>query len=164
MFSQGGGLVPGTQPSQRLGHSRVGASNRSTTTSRGPGPSLRSWRAIRQRGICRGSRKAWDDSEHGPPGKSVRQCKLRKLPENVETGGNLCEPVQRLRTLAQQCRRIHRKILCRPLLQTSSPARQWTTQTQSNGTCVIQICLTSGVHPRGAKLRVMSQTASQFLS
>jgi len=33
----------------------------------------------------------------------------------------------------------------RPLLQTSSPARQWTIQTQSNGTCVIQICLICGV-------------------
>jgi len=35
----------------------------------------------------------------------------------------------------------------RPLLQTSSPAKQCTTRTQSNGTCVIQICLISGVHP-----------------
>jgi len=62
-------------------------------------------------GICGGSRKAWDDSEHEPPSKSVRQCELRKLYENFEAGGNLCESVQRLRTPAHQYRRIHRKIL-----------------------------------------------------
>jgi len=84
---------------------------RSTTSSRGPSPSLRSWRAIRQCRICGGSRKAWDDSEHEPPSKSVRQCELRKLYENFKAGGNLCESVQRLRTPAHQYRRIHRKIL-----------------------------------------------------
>src|SRR5262249_49890437 len=69
---------------------------RRRSTSGRASSSFRSWRAIRQRGIRGGSRKAWHDSEHEPPGQSLRQCKLRKLYENFETGGDLRKPIQRL--------------------------------------------------------------------
>src|SRR5205807_8231422 len=66
--------------------------------------------AVRQRGIRSSSGEARLDSQHEPPGKSLRQCKLRKLSEDVEAGGNLREPVQRLGTFAHKHRGIYRAI------------------------------------------------------
>jgi transposase InsO family protein len=67
-----GGLVAGAQPGQPFGRGRLGPGNRSTGTTGRISPSFRSGRAIRQRGIRRGFRKARDDSEYEPPGKSLR--------------------------------------------------------------------------------------------
>jgi len=111
IFPQGGGLVAGADPGQLLGRGRIARGDRKAKTSARTRPSFRSGCAICQRGICGSSGKAGDDCKYEPSGKSVRQCKLRKLYEDFETGGNLCKPVPRLRTPAHPYRRIHRKLL-----------------------------------------------------
>ena len=95
----------------RLALAAFGTSHRHAKAGVRPSSSFRSWRAICQRGVCRRSRKARDDHEHESSGKSLRQCQLRKLPKNFETGGNLRQSVPRPRSLAHQHRRIHPTVL-----------------------------------------------------
>ncbi len=61
-----------------------------TTWSR---PPFRSWCPVRVGGLHHAAAESWCDLQYEPRWKSLRQCPVRKLPENAETGRNLLSRV-----------------------------------------------------------------------
>ena len=73
------------------GSAQAGAYGEKTRTRLGA--PFGSWTSVRVQRIREGATPTPDDSQHESTSKSVRQCQLRELHENLETGRNLREPL-----------------------------------------------------------------------
>jgi hypothetical protein len=95
LFAESGGLGAGQNVGGAIGAGSAEPCSYGKKTRTRLGAPFGSWSAVRVHRIRRRATPTPDDPQHESTCKSLRQCQLRELHENIETGGNLREPVRR---------------------------------------------------------------------
>jgi HTH-like domain len=111
VLAQGGGMGAGSvvgEPADDLG---ARAGDRQAAAAARVSASFRSWRAVRLGRVREAPAGASHDSEHESASEPLRQRELRKLCEDTQARGNLCERLSNVRTPRHEHRTVHRAVL-----------------------------------------------------
>src|SRR5260221_10092223 len=111
LLPQGGGVVRRPNLAIQASAQCVTKGDCESTTAAWAHSPFRPGCAVRLRSLHPGASRSPDDAEHKSARESVRQRQLRKLYEDTQTGGDICQRLPRSETPSRERREIHRALL-----------------------------------------------------